>query len=53
MLSEIAALKHKVWYDTMEARSLVAKAILARCELAEVTGGFGHDVVVELELDAA
>jgi hypothetical protein len=53
MLGEIAALKHKVGNDTVKARSLVSETILAGRELAEVTRGFGNDVVVELELDTA
>lgn len=37
----------------MEARALVTKAVLTGAELAEIFRSFGHDVVVELEGDAA
>ena len=37
----------------MELAALVAEAILAGAESAEVLGGLGHDVVEELEVDAA
>lgn len=35
----------------MEGRSRVSKAILAGTKLAEVAGGQGHDVVIQLEND--
>ena len=37
----------------MEARALVAKTVLAGRELTEVARSPGHDVVIELEDDAA
>ena len=37
----------------MEGRALVAKAVLAGGELTEVARGLGHNVVTELEDDAA
>lgn len=52
MTREVTALEHELGDDTVEARARVAKAVLARCELAEVPRGLGHDVVVELEDDA-
>ena len=36
----------------MESAPLVSKSILASCELTEVPGGFGDNIVVELEDDA-
>lgn len=37
----------------MEAGAGIAEALLAGAEGAEVLGGLGHDVVEEVELDAA
>lgn len=37
----------------MEGRSLVTEAGCAGAQLAEVLGGLGHDVIVELEHDTA
>lgn len=37
----------------MEGRSLVAIAMLSSRELAEISGGLGDDVIVELEDDAS
>lgn len=37
----------------MEGGALVAEAVLSGRELAEVAGGLGDDVIVELEDDAA
>ena len=39
--------------DTVETRALVAETVLAGGELAEVLRRLGHDVVVQLERDAA
>lgn len=50
---EITALEHEVGDDTVEGRALVAVAMLASRELAEVGGSLGDYIVVELEGDAA
>jgi len=50
---EITTLKHELGDDTMECGVGVAKAVLARAELAEILRGLGYDIVVQLEDDAA
>jgi hypothetical protein len=50
---EVTALKHELRDDAMEARSSVAVTVLASGELTEVASGFGHNIVVKLEDDAA
>ena len=49
---EVTALQHELGDDTVERTSFVSKSILASRELAEVPGGFGDNIVVELEDDA-
>lgn len=49
---EVAALEHKVGDDAVELGALVAEALLAGAEGAEVLGRLGDDVVKELEVDA-
>ena len=51
--SEVAALKHEVWDHTVELGAGVAEAFLAGAEGTEVLGGLWHDIVVEVEVDAA
>jgi len=51
--SEVTALEHELRDDAVETRAGVAEALLAGAESAEVLGGLGDDVVVELEVDAA
>lgn len=46
LTGEVTTLEHKVGDDTVERRALVAKAVLAGRECAEVGGGLGDDVVV-------
>ena len=46
---EVTTLKHKLRDDTVECRALVTKAVLASAQLAEVAGGLGDDVVIEIE----
>lgn len=53
LCTHVTALEHEVRDDTVEARAGVAKALLAGAERAEVGGGLGDDVIVELEDDAA
>jgi hypothetical protein len=57
--SEVAALDHEVWNDTMEFGVLVVKGLslfslsfFSRAECSEVFRGFWHDVVVQLHYDA-
>lgn len=50
---EVTALEHELRDDTVELAALVAKALLAGAESAEVLNGLRDDIVVELEVDAA
>lgn len=50
---EVTTLEHEVGDDAVEGRALVAEALLASAESTEVLGGLGHDVVVELKVDAS
>jgi hypothetical protein len=50
---EVTTLKHELRDDAVELGALVAVALLAGAESAEVLGGFGNYIVVELEVDAA
>ena len=50
--SEVTTLEHELRNHTVELAALVAEALLAGAESAEVLHGLGH-VVVELEVDAA
>ena len=59
-LGEVTALDHELLDDAVEAAALVVKglsgfalAFLARAEGAEVLGGFGNNVIVQLERDPA
>lgn len=52
-LGEVATLEHEVGDHTVEARSSIAFFGLPLCELAEVAGGLGDDIVVELEDNSA
>lgn len=52
MPGEVTALEHEPGYHTVEGRFGVAVAVLASGELAEVAGGLGNYIVVELEDDA-
>lgn len=49
---EVTTLEHELGDDAVERRALVAEALLAGAESAEVLGGLGDDVVVEGEVDA-
>jgi hypothetical protein len=48
---EVATLEHEVRDDTVERRALVAEALLAGAESAEVLSGLGNDVIEEIEVD--
>lgn len=50
---EVTTLEHEVRDDTVEGRALVAEALLAGAESAEVLSGLGDDVIKEVEVDAA
>ena len=50
---EVAALEHEFGNDTVERGSCVTKAVLARGELTEILGRLWHNIVIELEHDAA
>jgi hypothetical protein len=52
-LGEVTTLEHELGDHTVEAWASVAVAVLASAELAEVPGRLGHDIIVELEDDAA
>jgi hypothetical protein len=56
--SKVTALEHEVGDDSVEARIsegefLAVSARVALAKLAEVLGGLGHDVIVEIELNPA
>ena len=53
MPGEVSTLEHELRNHTVESRTGVSVAILASGELAEVAGGLGDDIVVQLEDDAA
>ena len=50
--SEVSALNHKLWDDAVEARALIAEAILTSGQLVEVPGCLGDLVAVEAYDDA-
>lgn len=50
---EVTTLKHEVGDDTVEGGALVAEALLAGAESAEVLGSLWDDVAEEVEVDAA
>lgn len=50
---EVTTLEHELGDDTVELGARVAEALLARAESAEVLGGAGDLVIVEVEVDAA
>ena len=50
---KVTALEHELRDHTMELGARVPEALLAGAEGTEVLGGFGDDVVVEVEVDAA
>ena len=52
MLGEITSLKHELWDHTVEAGTCIAKPVLARRELSEVSCGYGDDTVVKFENDS-
>lgn len=49
---EVATLEHEVRDDAVEGRALVAEALLAGAQSAEVGGGLGDNVIKEVEGDA-
>jgi hypothetical protein len=50
---EVTTLEHELGDHAVELRALVSKTLLARAESAEVLGRLGHDIVEEVEVDAA
>lgn len=50
---KVTTLEHKVGDDAVERGAGVAEAVLASAQLAEVAGGLGNDVVIEVEDDPA
>ena len=50
---EVTALKHELRDHAVELGAGVAETLLAGAEGAEVLGGFGDNVVVEVEVDSA
>ena len=51
--SEISTLKHEFRDHTMELAARVPEALLAAAESTEVLCCLGHDIVEDLEVDAA
>lgn len=52
MTSEITALEHELGDHTVERGTSIAEPVLAGRELAEVSRGFGDDIVVQFEDDS-
>jgi hypothetical protein len=50
---EVTTLKHELGDHAVELGALVAEALLASAESAEVLSSLGDDIVEELEVDAA
>ena len=50
--SEVTTLQHELRNDSVELAALVAEALLACAESAEVLGRLGDYIVVELEVDS-
>ena len=50
---EVTTLEHELGDHAVEGRALVAEALLASAESAEVGGSLGDDIVEQLEGDAA
>jgi hypothetical protein len=50
---KVTALQHELRDDTVELGVLVAEALLAGAEGAEILDRLGDDIVEELEVDAA
>jgi hypothetical protein len=51
--SEVTTLKHELRDHAVKLGALVAEALLAGAESAEVLGSLGNDIVEEIEVDAA
>ena len=49
---EVTALEHELRDDSVEGRALVAEALLASAESAEVLSSLRDDIVEEVEVDA-
>ena len=50
---EVTTLKHELGDDSVERRTLVAKALLASAEGTEVLSSLRDDIVEEVEVDTA
>jgi hypothetical protein len=53
VIGKVTALEHELGNDTVEPGSFVTITVLARGELTEIFGRLWHDVVEQLERDAA
>ncbi len=52
-IGEVTTLDHKLLDDSMESRSLVAKALFPCAQSTEVLGGLGHRLPIETNHDSA
>ncbi len=52
-IGEVTTLDHKLLDDSMESRSLVAKALFSCAQSAEVLGGLGDRLPIETNHDSA
>jgi hypothetical protein len=50
VVGEVTTLAHEVGNDTVEGRALVAVALLAGAQGAEVLGGPGYDISAQLKM---
>lgn len=50
VVGEVTALAHEVGNDTVEGGALVAVALLAGAQGAEVFSGPGHDITAQLKM---
>ncbi len=49
---EVTTLEHEVGDHTVKLWALISKAFLAGAKGPEVLGGFGNDLIVEIEVDS-
>lgn len=50
---KVTTLKHELWNHTVELGAGVAEALFASAEGTEVLNGLGHDIIVQVKVDAA
>lgn len=50
--SEVTALQHELWNDTVKLATLESETLLVRAQSAEVLSSLGDNIVEEVEVDA-